>query len=447
MNAKNNSTYVAQKLYNDFTAWRALPNRIYTSSGLANLTLEQIEEQAKDIAPVVSFDVPDASGFFKQVTDSIDGIISSFENNDLVRDIDDLQQFIFDLKPSIDLFEQTLKSSKSSMPPELYNEAIEAFRQIREIESKVSNNGLSDLRLFSSIVKDQVERISQEVGGAGRKLANGIINDYINEVQSAGSDAVELLVQEINKFSPTGSIGSKLIDEAEALVSAPLELLNTAIGKFEDIALPISKSINSVLEPSLNILNEVSRLLPSNISNEIKDITQQVIGFTDTVDRGLSAITSSGRQLQPLAGRFGVNSRINAQNASIPRGLEPRNENPFFEVNGFSGGTISFYPSGYIDGFKNHPRRNTTSLKTVSDKFTKISTEFNNLRMSVLNAYRKMPGDALRNPEISNGPSLTSPTNEPLAQSILGNTRKGTVVADLVGTLQTDAQIFQPRIG
>lgn len=455
---RNNATYIAQKRFNDFTAWRSVPNKILTSSHLANISLPELQKQQqaqRDTA--VEFNSENAREFYAGITSGLQSVLDVIDNNGVDADFGLIDQKLFDLKPSLDLFEQSLIASKSSLTLETYTTAVERFREAQRLAEEARRaRSNRQIRELTNIVLDQVSRISDNSGAAGRRIANNILNSFLSEAQSTNTARIGAVTSILSEFFPEGNIGKDLLQQAEPIIGAAQNLLKTSTEAFNSETEQSQNRISSTIFPILESIGEITRFLPSNISGEISNITNQITGIASDIDRGLSAVRSDGQQLQPLAGQYGNRSNVrigsSAQTFSIPNelniNLQSLNLNSTNRLTpGFAGGDKSVLPSEYIQSVNRHPRSSPSRSTIISDRFKHVSPELSNIRFEILDTYRKMPGASLRNPEIANGPSLTTPILEPVIESIVGNTRTGTTVADLVGTVKSAEQIFVPRLG
>jgi hypothetical protein len=447
----NNSTYIAQRRFNDFTAWRSVPNKIKTSSQLSDVTREAIAEREEENQQSFDFDLRQAREFYTDVKSGLNEITSLFDGTRTQNNLDTMKEQLFTLQSSLNTFERALISAKSSIEPSCYEAAISRMREVQRMMRDALANSNNDLNRLTNAVFGQIERIEGLNGSAGRKIANNVVNGFLSTAQAQDTSKIDALIDAASDFRITGRFGGCILD-AGPLISGPQILLTQALDNFNENTNDARTELKSVLTPILGTLNTVTRLLPTNITKELENITRQVTGISRTIDRGLSAVKSDGGQLQPLAGRYGsrTGARVSAQTFKIPKEFDPGFgglATPPFVPTGGLGGINSVFPSIYTQSANIHPRFNTSSIGIISDKRTQVVPEISDIRLAILDSYRKMPGAALVSPEVANGPSLTTPVVEREVAGVIGNTRTGTTVADLVGTVQSAAQVLTPRIG
>ena len=448
MSIAPNSPYTAQKLFNDFTAWRSANNKIHTSSRLANISLPEIERQREEERVSFSFDISSVADFYNSIRNGLSSVLNVINNNDVQSSINTIDTELFDLQPTLDLFEQSLLSAKSSLDIATYQEAVSKFKELQRVVKDAKSNSSLDLNTITNLVFSQIERIEGIDAASGRKLANNVINTYIAATKGNSEDKLNVISTLLSDFLPEATLGEKLLSQAEPILGAVQDLLKTASSSFEVNTEDSKTILTDLLSPSLDSLSNITRLLPSNISDELDDITRQVTGIASTIDRGISAVTSAGEALQPLASKFGVasNVRLAAQTFAVPKDFIPDNRFAFGKK-GSLNGIRSVLPSSYIQNELSHPRFNTSQIGIISDSLTEVLPDISNMRLKFIDTYRKMPAAAVGNPELANGPSLTTPILDPIASEVIGNKRSGTTVGDIVGNLISNDQVFIPRIG
>ena len=446
---RNSPTYQAQKILNDPTAWRSLENKYFTSSSLAALSLKQLDlRQAQAVAEEIFAD-SDQSGFFSGVKSALTNVFDLINQDTIENDMQTITQEIFDYTPVVDNVAFAVRGSQFDLTPETFQRALRKVKELQQIVKTITRSSTRDIREKVDIVNQQVDSINILNGNAGRKIASGIINSFLANSESTAADNIDVLKTIAAELYPGGAIGTELIEQGQPIFAASLQLLETATQQLCDNTETAKANVTTKLNPLYSILNDASRFVSQNISSEVTNVINQVIGITDTIDRGLSAVKSDSGQLQPVAGQFGNESgvRVSTQGFKVPS--EVALERFASGQRGvFGDGINSTLPGIYAQSANSHPRLLTSNKhRSISGPTQTVTPELLNPRLEIVDTYRKYPGPALLNPEVANGPSLTSATIEPVIDSIIGNRNTGTTVGDLTQVLQSAEQIVVPRIG
>lgn len=455
-----NATQYAQSQYGDPTAWRNSPTKILTSSHLAGVSLQALKQKENAAREISIFNEGEASQFFSNVRESLNQIINLIDNDTLEEDTKILEQGLFDLEPTLELFSQSLVSSRSFLQQNTYDEAIKQLNDLRSLVNAAKNNNASNIRNAVNVVFSQIEEIADINGEAGRKIANNVMNLFLGDIQKSRENTIQSIGSIIATFLPEGSIGQELLNNAAPIISAAQSLLETAKDTFDNFTLEARGNLTEKLNPILDSISNVTRLLPGEIANEINEFTQDIVGFTSRIDNGLSAIDLSGRQLQPLAGRFGANAGT-AVSTRAPRVNNTPQANPnLFNVDSalasfdFASGRMGIYgngvnsvlPSVYIQNAQESGRVQESVTRIIKSSNKVVVPEVSNIKYAVVEAYRSMPSLALRNPELANGPSLTNVELAPVTLNIEADLTRGTTISDLFPVVESSQQIFVPRL-
>ena len=446
---RNSPTYQAQKILNDPTAWRSLENKYFTSSSLAGLSLKQLDlRSAQNIADEIFADA-DQSGFFNGVKNAITNVFDLINQDTVEEDLNTINNEIFNYIPVVDLVAFAVRGGQFNVTPELFQRASAKVKELQSITQNINRSSGRNIREKVEIVNQQVDSINILNGNAGRKIASGVINSFLAASESTAADNIDVLKTTAEELYPGGSIGADLINQAAPVFAASLELLETATVQLCDNTETAKANVSTKLTPLYSILNDAARFVSQNISSDLTNVINQVIGVASTVDRGLSAVKSDDGQLQPVSGQFPNESGVRVSTQGFK--VQPEIALEVFasgETGIFGNGINSTLPSIYAQSTTAHPRLLTSDThRSISGPQQAVTPELINTRLEVLDTYRKYPGQALLNPEIANGPSLTSSVIEPVIDSIIGNRNTGTTVGDLTETLQTAEQIVIPRIG
>lgn len=445
-------TFVAQKEFGDFTAWRSTPLKMKTSSQLFNITQKALNAKENENAVSINDLIGEASDFYNDVKESLGSINNIFNNNDLQSKVEKLDTELFDLQSSVNVFQQALISAKSIMSAEIYAQAIQQVTEVQRLINDAKRNSGQDIQKISNIVLGQIEGIQNIAGGAGRKIASNVLNTFTSQSRLTDTDKFDALSDAIKELTAQGTLGQSILEEAEPIIGSAQELLLQARENFDSETEESKTTIKDTIGSVFSDLSNITRFLPSNIRGDISNVTQQITGIRSIVDRGLSAVKSDGSQLQPLAGRYGntSNTRVSSQTFAIPKEFDPTFGGivtPFVKP-GSLDGERSALPSVFAQSVNSHPRRNQSNNGAISSPNNFVVPELSDMRKRVVEAYQKMPGDAVLNPELANGPSLlTNIQTLGIEQELVGNTRAGTTVADITSVVKTADQVFIPRFG
>ena len=446
---RNSPTYQAQKILNDPTAWRSLENKYFTSSSLAGLSLKQLDlRQVQNVAEEIFADT-DQSSFFNNVKSAIVNVFDLINQDTIETDLNTINQEIFDYIPTVDLVAFAVRGGQFNVTADLFQRATEKVKELQNITKSINRSSGRNIREKVDIVNQQVDSINILNGNAGRKIASGVINSFLSVSESTAADNIDVLISTASDLYPTGSIGSELINQAEPVFSAALQLLQTATEALTANTETAKINVSTKLTPLYSILNDASRFVSQNISSELTNVINQFVGVASTIDRGLSAVKTDDGQLQPVSGQFPNESgvRVSTQQFKVPSEVAIER---FASGNTgiFGYGINSTLPSVYAQSTTAHPRLLTSDKhRSISGPQQVVTPELINPRLEVIDIYRKYPGQALLNPEIANGPSLTSSVIEPVIDNIIGNRNTGTTVGDITSVLKTAEQIVIPRIG
>lgn len=449
MTDKNNSpTYQAQRLLNDPTAWRGLKNEYITSSSLGGISLKELEKANTAKIADFAFQIADSRNFFDGVKAGFQGILDLLNQDSVEADIVDFETALFNFKAPFNLYAKALKSARTSLELETYQNAVETVEDAGRAFDIATQISQRNLKQQIDIVNSQVDNIQALNGAAGRKAANNVVNSFIAQNEITASSSVDAAKSLVANLISTGSIGSQIIAQSPALMLGPTQVLETAYNQLcADVEGP-QESITSKLGPLFSGINDITRFLPSNIKDEVQDIVNQVTGVTDLFDAGLSAIKSDGSQLQPLAGRFGNDSgvRVSTQRFDIPSDVAV-SEAAYGTPGDFGNGILSTLSTIFSQSVIDHPRLFTPDKAlSVSGPARQIATDLLDPRLAIVDVYRKYPPLSVLSPEVANGPSLTSSIVEPVINTLIGNSRSGTTVAELDDVFQTAEQIVVPRL-
>lgn len=460
-------TYIAAKATGSPLNWRGTYT-LSTSSRLSNQTLNSINERTTaESAAIVALTESGDYSFFNGIEDNLGKLANIFTNPEATDAIATLDEQIFSLQSSLNLFEQGLIASKSLLDIKFYSDCTIRFKELQEIlinYKKKSSINLSDV---TNIFTSQIKNIRNIDGTSGKTLANDLLNEYLSESVPNNSDTINLIKSVLEDFLPLGSLGEVLLERAQSIIGSSIALLEQAYNNFSTNTDEPLKRIDVLLSPVYNTLNGFVGKVKNIVSNELSDITRDIIGENSTVDNairngvsrvidnglknvGLSINDSTGRQLQPLAGKYSVDSGVRISSGTFTDSYKNElNFNNYYKDTSSTSfnGTNSILPSAYIKSNISHPRESMPqNSRIISSSANIVIAEVDNLKLNMIDAYRKMPGSAIKNPELANGVSLTSIVFEDEALKNINNTNNGTTVGSITGIIKTADQVFVPRL-
>lgn len=471
MTLQQTPTFIAAKTTGSPLNWRGNYS-ISTSSRLSNQTLNSINERAvTEAAAIISLTESGDYSFFNDIEDNLEKLTNTFTNPEAIDNIATLDEQIFSLQSSLNLFEQNLIASKSLLDIKFYSDCIIRFNELQDILTNYKKKSSINLSDITNVFSSQIKNIKNIDGISGKSLASNLLNEYLSESVPNNSDTINVIKSVLEDFLPIGTYGEILLERAAPIIGSSIKLLEQAYNNFSTGVDEPLKRIDELLGPVYDTLNGFVGKVKGIISNELSNITKDIIGENSVIDNtiregvgkfidrnvnnglrsvGLSLNDSNGRQLQPVAGKYSVDSGVRISSGTFVNNF--KNELNF---NNYYKGTLpesfnginSVLPSVYVKNTISHPREFTPqNSRIVSSSSNLIIREVDNLKLNMIDAYRKMPGSAIKNPELANGISLTSVVFEDEALTNINNIKNGTTVGAITSIIKTADQVFVPRL-